>query len=296
MHEKAATLSTESIASSSPSSVETAERCASCGAPLVADQRYCLQCGERRVPVSDFLRGGAPSSSTPSATPPGAIPPLVKTASAGGSQQRNNALTVIAGVGVLLLAMGVGVLIGRAGGSKQAPAPAEVITVGSTAGAGGAGGTAEESFTDDWPSGTKGFTVQLEKLPQEGTTVKAVEQAKAAEGARGAGSVGALKSEDFSSLPSGSYIVYSGVYHKRAEAQKALGGLKRKFPGAAVIEVSNSSGKAGSGSSGSAGGSSGSGSSVTHPAPSSVLESLKGTKGKSYEEKSKNLPDVVSTG
>jgi hypothetical protein len=27
-----------------------------------------------------------------------------------------------------------------------------------------------------------------------------------------------------------------------------------------------------------------------------VLNSLKGTKGKSYEEKSKNLPDVVETG
>jgi hypothetical protein len=38
------------------------------------------------------------------------------------------------------------------------------------------------------------------------------------------------------------------------------------------------------------------GSSVKHPAPASVLEGLKGAKGKSYEEKSKNLPDVVSTG
>jgi hypothetical protein len=47
---------------------------------------------------------------------------------------------------------------------------------------------------------------------------------------------------------------------------------------------------------GGARGTSGAGSSLNHPAPSSVLESLSTSKGKSYEEKSKNLPNVVSTG
>ena len=107
--------------------------------------------------------------------------------------------------------------------------------------------------------------------------------------------MGALKSEDFTSLPAGSYIVYSGVYHKRSEAQNALGALKKKFPAAKVIEVSSSS-KSSAGANGSTGSGSGAGNSVNHPAPPSVLESLKGTKGKSYEEKSKALPDVVSTG
>ena len=32
------------------------------------------------------------------------------------------------------------------------------------------------------------------------------------------------------------------------------------------------------------------------PAPPSVLNNLRSSKGKSYEEKSKNLPDVVETG
>jgi hypothetical protein len=244
--------------------------------------------------MSDFLSKGPPSAPPQSPTPAGSVPPgYPPTRSA--QQSRNNMLSVIAGVGVLLLAMGVGVLIGRSGQStKQAAAPTEVITVGSTAGAGT--GAAEEALSDDWPSGTKGYTVQLEKLPSEGTTVKAVEQAKTADGAKGASSVGALKSEDFTSLTSGSYIVYSGVYHKRAEAQKALVGLKKKFPAATVIEVSNGSGGTGSkGAAGSKGGS-GAGSSVTNPAPASVLESEKSGKGKSYEEKSKALPDVVSTG
>jgi hypothetical protein len=206
---------------------------------------------------------------------------------------RNNTLSVIAGVGVLLLAMGVGVLIGRAGQSKQAAPPAEVITVGASTGAGIS--TPEETLTDDWPSGTKGYTVQLEKLPSEGTTVKAVEQAKTEDATKGASSVGALGSGDFSSLASGSYIIYSGVYHQRVVAQKALAGLKKKFPGATVIEVSKDAGSTGAKGSSSKGGS-GSGASENNPAPPSVLESLKSSKGKSYEEKSKALPDVVSTG
>ncbi len=53
-----------------------------------------------------------------------------------------------------------------------------------------------------------------------------------------------------------------------------------------------SGGKTGSGGSGGSGGSS----SPSHPAPPSVLEGVNKSKGKSYVEKSKNLPDVVSTG
>jgi hypothetical protein len=41
----------------------------------------------------------------------------------------------------------------------------------------------------------------------------------------------------------------------------------------------------------------GSGSSITKPAPATVLKTLhKGENGQSYEQKSKNLPDVVTTG
>jgi hypothetical protein len=190
--------------------------------------------------------------------------------------------------------MGVGVLIGRSGGPRQAAAPAQVLTVPGSATTSAPHG--EESFTDDWPSGTKGYTVQLQTLPQSGTTVASIEQAKTAASSKGAAAVGALKSEDFSSLTAGSYVIYSGVYHHRAEAQKALGGLAKKFPGAKVIEVSaGRSGKSGSGGSKSGGGS-GSGSNLNNPAPPSVLEGLKHSKGKSYEEKSKNLPNVVSTG
>jgi hypothetical protein len=292
-------VSTESIASSSLS-VGGTESCASCGAALADDQRYCLECGERIAPISSVLLGGpSPGSNAqpaplgPSAPGPpaaGHLPP-----DASGSRS-GNTVTVIAGVGVLLLAMGVGVLIGRSGGSKQGAAPAQVISVGSSGAGAGTNAAVAPSFTDDWPAGTSGYTVQLQTLPQSGTLTSAVEAAKTAASAKRAKGVGALKSEDFSSLTAGSYVIYSGVYHKKAEAQKALGGLKKSFPGASVISVSNGGSHPSSEVAGGSGSGSGAGSSLSHPAPPSVVQSLSKKKGKSYEEESKNLPNVISTG
>jgi hypothetical protein len=301
-------LSTESIVSAQ-SAAEVAESCAACGAPLADDQRYCLECGERRFPMSSVLLGGPPAANVApgaaTASSPPAAPPGHGAARTEGSG-RGNAVTVIAGVGVLLLAMGVGVLIGRSGGSSKAGSAApQVISVSApTSSAAGTGATAgEASFTSDWPTGTDGYTVQLQTLPR-GTQASAVEAAKSAATTKGAKEVGALKSEEFTSLSGSDYVIYSGVDHKKAEAEGALSGLKKDFPAAKVISVSNGggSGSSGSGSSsgaagaaGSNGGSSGVGSSESHPAPPSVLNNGS-KKGKSYEQESKNLPNVVSTG
>jgi hypothetical protein len=242
--------------------------------------------------MSSVMLAGPPRAQDATPTPPA---PAAPGAERQASWQRNNTLTVIAGVGVLLLAMGVGVLIGRAGGSKPAQGAAQVVTVGAPAAGTTTPAAASEAFTSDWPPGTTGYTVQLQTLPQAGTQPSAVEAAKAAASAKGAKAVGALKSEEFSSLPSGKYVIYSGVYHKKSEAEKALGGLRRSFAGASVVSVSNG---AASGSSPAAGGgasSSGAGNSLSNPAPPTVLES-KPKKGQSYEQKSKNLPNVISTG
>jgi hypothetical protein len=251
----------------------------------------------RCVPMSSVLQAEAPAAHEPKAAAP-PLPPAPGPLPGSGAPQRNNTLTVIAGVGVLLLAMGVGVLIGRSGSSKPGVAPTQVITVAAPNSTGTAtGSTGEASFSGDWPAGTGGYTVQLQTLPQSGTTVSAVQDAKSAAGAKGAKAVGALKSEEFSSLSAGAYVIYSGVDHKKGEAEKALRALKNNFPGAKVIRVSN----AGSNSSAASSEPSttapgGVGESVSKPAPASVLEKLKGAKGKSYEEQSKNLPDVVETG
>jgi hypothetical protein len=295
-------VSTESIASPQPppASASGASACPACGSPLAADQRYCLECGERQPQTSEFLRSSAPVGSSPPASPPSA--PSGQPAAGAQPGRNSNTVSLLAGVGVLLLALGVGVLIGRSGASsKQSPAPVQVVTAGGV----GTGSSTEASFTGDWPSGTSGYTVQLQTLPVTGTTVASVAAAKAAAGGKGAPAVGALKSEEFASLSGENYVIYSGDFHKQSEAQKALATLKKNFPGAKVIHVSES----GSGGSGGGGGGSGSGgashssggskpsapSSLSKPAPSSALPSHKAS-GKKFEEESAKLPNVVSTG
>lgn len=103
------------------------EPCAECGAPLAADQRYCLSCGARRGP------GPAPRA------PLGATTTEVRTlvredaAAAPPSPPQGSGATFVIGLACLLLALGVGVLIGRGGRdatrAQPAAAPAQVITV-----------------------------------------------------------------------------------------------------------------------------------------------------------------------
>jgi len=282
-------VSTEPIATQP---VQAEGGCRACGAPLAADQRYCLECGER---------AGAPRSSqaAPVASPAPQVEGGGETSAAAAhpaaAAPRVGTATLLAGVGVLLLAMGVGVLIGRSAAGKTTAAPAQVISVPAASGAGAQAATgAEASFAGDWPAGTDGYTVKLQALPQAGTTPAAVQAAKAAAIAKGAKNVGALKSSSFASLKPGNYIVYSGVFHDKAAAQRALPSLRKAFSAAAVIHVSQS--RAGAGAAAASGSRSRVGKDFKHPAPPTVLQNLSKSKGQSYEQKSKNLPDVISTG
>ena len=109
------------------------DNCPNCGASLAPDQRYCLACGNRRgdprLPFMDavvFMESAkrpvaADSGAAAAATVPDRRPFISANAS------------LVAGVATLILAIGVGVLIGRSGdsGSSNAAAPApQVITVG----------------------------------------------------------------------------------------------------------------------------------------------------------------------
>jgi hypothetical protein len=130
-----------------PINTPNGERCPSCGAHVAADQRYCLSCGTRcgepRLPVMDAVTFMDAMRQPHQAPPP----------AAQGTQRRVSPNTALfATIGVLLLAMGVGVLIGRSGNNSVASAPAapQVIKVGgaeegataSTAGGGSAAGGA----------------------------------------------------------------------------------------------------------------------------------------------------------
>ncbi len=87
----------------------TGDRCANCGSALAPDQRYCLECGERR------------GQARFSAAPPTKRTTVVREATVRRPGPHfSSASTLIAGVGTLLLAMGIGVLIGRSGPGKTA--------------------------------------------------------------------------------------------------------------------------------------------------------------------------------
>jgi hypothetical protein len=121
--------------------------CRACGAPLAADQRYCLQCGTRRaearLPFLEILARQVPAATLPQTT-------VTRTTSSGAWFTRLSANTAaVAGVACLLLALGVGVLIGGLGsddasGSSAAP---QIITVGGGAAAPAAATTAAPAST-----------------------------------------------------------------------------------------------------------------------------------------------------
>ena len=120
------------------------EPCAHCGASLARDQRYCLECGTPRTYLSGML---LERLQAPSAQPAQSVQP------SPAAWQRGNVLTLIAGIGVLLLAMGVGVLIGRSGGSGSAGAAApQVIVATPTAGASGAASAPTPEATPTTPT------------------------------------------------------------------------------------------------------------------------------------------------
>jgi hypothetical protein len=113
------------------------EQCPSCGMAVASDQRYCLHCGQRcgepRLPFMnattfmDSMRAPSEALAGPAPEPQ-------------PRRRLSPSAALIAGVGTLLLAMGVGVLIGHSGNQSVATnAAPQVITVH------GGGGTETET-------------------------------------------------------------------------------------------------------------------------------------------------------
>jgi len=153
------------------------DRCANCQSPLSPDQRYCVNCGERR---------GRPRFSydtlvTQTAPAAAAEPP------APTRQRRfSSGATLVAGVATLLIALGVGVLIGHdsnSGTPARASAP-PVITVngGSGATAGTNAGANTTAATPATPTSTgtskgKSGKVKVTHVVVSAKTAKAATQA-----------------------------------------------------------------------------------------------------------------------
>jgi hypothetical protein len=120
----------------------SSDHCVNCGAPLASDQRYCVNCGERRGKPR-FALANQQEEATQEVT---------TTASSSSSPRRprtSAGFNLIAGIATLLLAMGVGVLIGHSSSAgttpKQAAAPN--ITINPGAGSASAGTAASTAAT-----------------------------------------------------------------------------------------------------------------------------------------------------
>jgi hypothetical protein len=156
--------------------------CANCSAPLVADQRYCLSCGQPCSPVRlaflDVLEterqpqlgagtvGNAPVAFTPYLEP-----------AAGPAWLRRYA-PLFAVLSVLLLALIVGLLVGHwVTQSKVSSAP-QVIKVEGLGGAALAAGTGTTPATTTPTTGAKSSTSAKSEEAKEEAEAKAEEKAE----------------------------------------------------------------------------------------------------------------------
>ena len=161
---EAVTTEQDRVTAGRYASIPSGERCTNCQAPLASDQRYCVNCGERRG-RSRFSAESFMSSAAPETAPAPVRAPRRPRASSGA--------TLLAGVATLLVAMGVGVLIGHDSGNSPnktvaAGAP-QVINVG-----GGSGSGSGSS------SSTKGKKSKAKKVKVVHVTKKVAAKATAA--------------------------------------------------------------------------------------------------------------------
>jgi hypothetical protein len=122
------------------------DQCPTCESHMAADQRYCLSCGHRRGdPRLPFMDAVVFMDAVKRPSGAGAPPPPP---SEHRPRMSANA-SLIAGIATLVLAIGVGVLIGRSGDSGSAPVAntPQVIKVEGGAGANTSEGTAADSKT-----------------------------------------------------------------------------------------------------------------------------------------------------
>ena len=115
---------------------DTGVACTVCGAALAPDQRYCVECGQRRgrsdLPIA-AVAYEYEESPAPEARP---------------SRWRLTSNSAFIGViGLLLLSMGVGVLIGRAGTASASKSPTPPVQVVTIAGGGAAAPAASGAAT-----------------------------------------------------------------------------------------------------------------------------------------------------
>jgi len=222
------------------------EACQECGAPMSRQQRYCVNCAARRPgadnPASQYFAAAS------------------RWRRRGGVKQEQVVKKVgkpaaVAALALLPVAIAAGVLIGRGNSGSgvdddallaalnSGPAVAATATTGDT-------GATETPVADTGDSGGEvlksdfslddGYTVKIDLLPVSSTNNQSATAAKSAAQKKGAKDVGVINPSDFQLKPdqgTENYILYSGEFKSKGEADSALAKLKKDFPKAEVVEV-----------------------------------------------------------
>jgi hypothetical protein len=219
--------------------------CPRCGAPYNAGQEYCLECGQRLQPAGGvFRRLGSAWQQRFSWYPGDWIWPVflfLLLAVAGAL-----AAIVLADAGA-----GSSTIVATQGGVPHSPTtapPTATVALPSVPNGTPSGApstpTAPPPATTTaprpgaltaWPAGRNGYTVVLESIPA-GSNGRALALARAKAASRaGLPQVGVLDSSRYSSLHPGYWVVFSGIYDSRGQADRAQASTNAKGFSAAYV-------------------------------------------------------------
>jgi cell division septation protein DedD len=220
--------------------------CPRCGSPYEPFQEYCLECG-LRLPATHGL-----------------IPMLATAWRRRVPWYPGDWIwPVVAALVIAALAAGIAILATNDNGSAAKTKNAVSGTV-STTSSSNTSSTATETGPEQtsslpttttaapqppppppatgsggltqWPQGQNGWTIVLASIPQSSGRAAATGAAKKASAA-GLTEVGVLDSSEFSSLHSGYFVVFTGVYTSEQEAKSALDAAKSSYPQAYVRQI-----------------------------------------------------------
>jgi len=219
---------------STPARPPAEPSCPRCGAPHEPGQEYCLECGYRLRPASGLIGRLSGAWQARFGWYPGdwfwrVLLGLV---------------IAIAGATAAIVLTDAGAenkpIVATEGGPVHIPTTApETATVTlpsvSTAGPPSTPSTPPPPTTTapapgsltSWPAGQSGFTVVLESIPSSSGRSLALARARAASRA-GLPQVGVLDSGRYSSLHPGYFVVFSGIYTSRGQAESARAAAAEK--------------------------------------------------------------------
>jgi hypothetical protein len=217
-----------------PEQQPTGRQCPRCGAPMTDEQEWCLACGAAvgtrvvaapgwRAPIvlvgvictiaaiavavaiiqladdTDRVEQNPPATAEVTPTPPPATPAPTVTPEAGGTATPDPSLPEASG--------------------QETPEPTSTPEPTTTPESTPSGGDVAS-----WPSGKSGWTVVLASKTSESAANDAAQNYID----DGIGDVGVLRSDAFSSLKAGYWVVFSGQYDSQSAAGDALDGVDAK--------------------------------------------------------------------